>query len=441
MASRRVSCALALRLTLVGCGLLSLTACSPLIPTTQHRSTPTPRPHPLTFVTTKDSLYALDTGDGSVRWRAPVGTVGYYPAVASSRANIILLPTSRQSFLAIRAADGSTLWQRSYPYSYLAATNDVVVFTTEQQTGSVLSAVRVATGRQIWQMETDSLPARVLFDGDTMLVTMWDPDALSCLGYGMSYGRLRILALNILDGSVRWAADNPQQQLWDMAAENGTVYWSAQDEGCDHPHQLCATDAATGKLRWRVATDQDFHLEQVVNGILYGWSATGVDAYRGKDGALLWRSGRRRDGLIAASATRVLIAKPDGQVVAVDPPNGYVLWSLAVTGVRYLEVLDGTLYATEHTISNQWTIVAHEMTTGRVRWNVTLSYLYPSLAVADGKLIALQAEFGRCSGGLSSDVTLTALGTTTGDTVWERVLPKTITSETPTPTIHARSLC
>jgi outer membrane protein assembly factor BamB len=134
------------------------------------------------------------------------------------------------------------------------------------------------------------------------------------------------------------------------------------------------------------------------------------------------------------------------ELVSLDPTSGKELWAVADANDSYNVFRDDEFYGVKYPSGKlgHLSIVARTLSTGGIHWEAKLPLdQVTRLAWSDSKLLALQAEYHACSGGITSDMTVTAFDAATGHILWMRVLPKITASETPipSPTIHARMLC
>jgi outer membrane protein assembly factor BamB len=228
------------------------------------------------------------------------------------------------------------------------------------------------------------------------------------------------------------------------------VYWSVGDsgEGCAiHPNHLYAADQATGKLLWQADTDDDYSIDAMADGLIFGSDKGGLSARRASDGVLLWQASDL--GFIHADRQVMLAERrnsDESELLSLDPTSGKDLWAVADTNDSYNVFRDDELYGVKYTPGTRGhlSIVARTLSTGGIHWEATLPLNQKTgLAWRDSKLLALQADYHACSGGITSDVTVTAFDAATGHILWMRVLPRIAASETPvpSPTIHARMLC
>jgi outer membrane protein assembly factor BamB len=453
---------LALRLMLVASGLLSLAGCA--LPAVGSKP-PTAQPsHSVTagYVTTADSLYALDIRDGSFLWRH---TWTGKPHIAKATANVLYVyvdvsnlyaAPALSPYVAIRAADGVLLWQPdSTYYSFIDANDSMAFFRSHAHSLVALSA---ATGQEVWHWDSSlsGFGSVVILLPDTVLVRTSHDYNIRCpqdgpLGSRSTSDLSMIDALDIHDGSVRWSIRRPHELVF-LAAGPGVVYWTTAPENVcgNFPGHLVAADAASGAILWQQDAYETFILMETAGDAIIGEGSRGIDAFSPRDGAPLWHYGASLDAHIVSGAWwgldhSLLVANTvntpgttEPNYVMLDRTSGKVMWIKSTPPwLQGMGSRAGIMYTiAAEPIAEPFppseSIVAFDIGSGEPRWTAAIATgrTFEGGSIAGTVVVVPHAKY-ICSH-LLSDVTVTALDVITGHTVWEHVLPSTIYSKTPT---------
>lgn len=95
------------------------------------------------------SLYALDTSNGIVRWNYKVGSAVSLYAIDSG----VIYATGDTALYALNAESGKLLWQyrgSKWISQVIVANGAVYTATAADNNASMLVALRVADGKQLW---------------------------------------------------------------------------------------------------------------------------------------------------------------------------------------------------------------------------------------------------------------------------------------------------
>jgi outer membrane protein assembly factor BamB len=322
------------------------------------------------------SLVLAFSGCGAVGGK---GTASMTPTVAS-RASVDVTPGTQQTGAAVgylvtcetfasedppscflrplNASDGSPRWTRHLTQhwgSLIADAQTIYVMQTNIQTGaSILVAYNASDGTQRWQTtEADSIgPAAVTAD--------------AVYGGRFTDGQMVISALRAADGQPLWKTPVGQHTLRQLIVADGRVYARLGMAGSDGPpdDHLIVLDTASGKTLWKADIAGEAGPMALANGALYlrvtpsGALDSAIFAYRGDNGAILWRHTVPLQGppnLLVATSDAVYAASSVagdtaalGGVAALSASSGALLWSahLGATAQFFagLVVLNGVVY-------------------------------------------------------------------------------------------------
>lgn len=225
-------------------------------------------------------------------------------------------------------------------------------------------AIDVPKGKKRWEVVTEGpVQSKAAFSDGTIYVG----DAK-----GIVY------ALDAEDGSERWRARLDSEVLAQPLVVGDRVYVA------DLSGRLYALDRSGGTEVWHTnPADRGigFSVRRAsglveVNGlILMGTAAGSVMALRATDGQVAWvrQIGNRQsqvcdvDGIPVLDGGRAYVASADGQLAALDPSTGEVLWTADVGGANDLLVQGGRLYA-----SGGGVLSAVDPQTGAITWQQDL---------------------------------------------------------------------
>jgi outer membrane protein assembly factor BamB len=449
--ARRGTQVIALRWALVALSVFYLSACSLPFSTPEHGAstkpvpTHTPQPeHPLHYLTTQHTVYALDTVTGALRWQVRIESQPYVWVVAPK--TIFVASSGTNSVTALRATDGSTLWQRDFHGSLfkLTADDNVALF---YEYGQRVFAVNAATGVDQWSWKTTFDVRKGVILGDSVLLSADHQYNIQCPGDGSlgshSTSDLSVLqALNLRDGSERWHVTRRHEIGVNIeAVDEGIIYgttFNGERAVCGDalPSHLFAANLASGALLWTYDDSHNLSHCYIASHTLYCGSDTGVKAFRGTDGHLLWRYGVARFEIYAIASHALYVSPipinstaplPGPSFLALDATSGAPLWSLNASveqfgHFRVVAASDGFVYGIEANFEGApWHIVALDERTEVIKWIAgPYSGFYPELS--DGAVFVHNAYVNNAT--IYGDVTVIALNGDTGAELWRRLLPK-----------------
>ncbi len=196
----------------------------------------------------------------------------------------------------------------------------------------VLHAINKYTGKDMWSRRLGALSASTpAVGGSTVYVTILSRAS------GMQAGR--VVALNTINGHIRWSRDLPSRAESSPLLDNGKLFLGSQNG------TVYALAARTGKVLWT------YHAKGAVkaspslsNGVLYFGDYSGeLQAVRERDGHRVWASGS--GGALLGSGTfystpavvygRVFLGNTDGRVYAYDASSGKLDWAVQTGAYVY----------------------------------------------------------------------------------------------------------
>jgi outer membrane protein assembly factor BamB len=287
------------------------------------------------------SLYAINAGNGHIRWFRPMG---------SSSSPINSSPAVAYGLVYIGAGDGR------------------------------LYALNAATGIIRWSYNTgspiDSTP--VLADGTIYF------------GNNNSWA----YALNAVNGHVRWAIPLRGDHGIETrpAIAGTTLYVLDGGNGIIGPSKLYALNVANGKIRWSIEGSFDSS-PAVLGGIVFV-SGNQLYALSAANGHIRWvyRAGGQPTGPVAEYGT-VFAGDGDGTLYAFNASTGRIRWSYTIPAAyvnQYKIVGVGSVIFARNTLyvgGIDGVEYAFDATNGSIRWAFFNFDLLPSVgnpASADG---------------------------------------------------------
>jgi outer membrane protein assembly factor BamB len=223
---------------------------------------------------------------------------------------------------------------------------------------AVIHAIDKYTGKDLWSRRLGALSASTPAVARTTVYA-----TVLSRSPGLQAGR--VVALNTIDGHLRWQRDLPSRAESSPLLDEGKLFFGSQDG------TVYALNARTGKLLWTYhAAGAVKASPSLSGGTLYFGDYSGqLQAVSERNGHLLWKSGS--GGALLGSGTfystpaviygRVFLGNTDGRVYAYDASSGKLDWAVqtgayvyaspAITNAPglgptvYLGSYDGTFYA------------------------------------------------------------------------------------------------
>ncbi len=273
-------------------------------------------------------LYALDAGNGAVRWcmyasyaDTPLATLANaasllgmegppplpdgFTGLTVSNGTIYACSLNGSTY-AFQSASGALLWQHDTGFDNTSAPTvvDGVVYVGS---GSIY-ALNAQGGSERWNYPTSD-------------VVTSSPVIVNDVLYVGSYGD-RVYALNASTGALRWQYDTGGRVYVDPVVAADTVFFGAGNDG----PTLYAVNARNGKLLWHNSMPVQSVQSSlaVANGVLYVGSRNFLYALNPHNGAILWRR------QVATPFTPLIV-------------NGIIYIASGSAGMYALNASDGTL--------------------------------------------------------------------------------------------------
>jgi len=313
-------------------------------------------------------LYAIDAGDGTIRWHTPLPGC-LQDAAPFVRDGVIYLTTSGHAggnfpceptglVLAVRASDGVLLWRATV--EPLVSDNPVLIgglialassnsYPADDLT-TYLTVLRVSDGARVWRRATMSALSLAAGDGAlvaTSIVTL-PPTAGS-----VQQRKLDVEAFRAADGQRLWTVEVGAYNGGSVPFVGGGLIYVHADDG-----YLYALRASDGSVAWRFATGVGFvGTPTFSGGRLYIGAGPALVVLDATSGALLrsypllaqpettlgatpnaaaqplyrWSRPYVADGAIYVSASACAAEfcrqwEPGGMLFALDARTGTILW-------------------------------------------------------------------------------------------------------------------
>lgn len=290
-------------------------------------------------------LFALRATDGSILWQAtfPQGFLSTPPVVSEGLVFLFTqAPASAASsfpsqLVALRASDGAQVWSapvESIRNGSLLAQSGVVYYVLAEDGGQVMKsqARRTTDGKLLWS--SDVIYKILAANADTLYAVVSRIPEIS----GNS-----LIALNKLNGAKRWEFMQSNSGFKTAAVDSSGLYLCDQDPDPTQgytmgspqiPGTIYALDPNTGALHWKT-TPRPGGCGKLTIGLtaVYTQVFQAIVALRQTDGTIIWQS-NPQDGwtLLATDATAgVLYA-----TAILDVPSNTI--SLSLFPPQYAQV-------------------------------------------------------------------------------------------------------
>ncbi|MEV5601387.1 PQQ-binding-like beta-propeller repeat protein [Streptomyces sp. NPDC052299] len=273
------------------------------------------------------SLYALDAAGGAERWR--VGADAWVYALKADRGTVVTA-TRGGGVQAWEAATGEKLWDLSGAQTDFETPeggpviHDGTVYVWQD---ARLKALDARTGVERWSYPIGDAAS---CGGVPVRVTP-APD-----GYVYVAAGTRVLAVDIAAGHVRWHFECPAVFLSPPAFAPGPAVTGGGVYLADYLGTVYALDAATGKDRWRIATEARQSTEPVlvVAGNVHVGSGSALYTLDAVTGTPKWRfaAGGEVVGAPVVADGRVHFGSADHVLYTLDAAGGQLRWKLATGG-------------------------------------------------------------------------------------------------------------
>lgn len=273
------------------------------------------------------SLYALDATTGAERWRT--GTDAWVYALKADRGTVVTA-TRGGGVQAWEAATGEKLWDLTGAQTDFETPEGGPVIhdgTVYVWKDARLKALDARTGAERWSYPIGDAAS---CGGVPVRVTP-APD-----GYVYVAAGTRVLAVDIGSGRVRWHFECPAVFLSPPAFAPGPAVTGGGVYLADYLGTVYALDAATGKDRWRIATEARQSTEPVlvVAGNVHVGSGSALYTLDAVTGTPKWRfaAGGEVVGAPVVADGRVHFGSADHVLYTLDAAGGQLRWKLATGG-------------------------------------------------------------------------------------------------------------
>lgn len=313
------------------------------------------------------TVYALNRGDGSVRWKTEITDTGTITDALTLSHGRLFLSASQICFdycsaaylFALDTANGQIVWRHSYEEGNVTILPPLVdgntVYARIQSSDVGLHALSTADGHQLWQDPADSLfsSGKDYLAGGGMVytdkVTEWAEAAhFTPLKYA-------IVARDGMTGAQRWQTPTDLYPMV-LAVEGNRVIIRSE---APNPHAsrttsqyldvISALRVSDGKRLWSVQQDAYYGNAVSAGATLYttlppttlpptrSGGQQAIAALRTADGSVLWRQpvnlanaapGSRVDNLgIVSPAGNLICIFSGGVLYGMGTTDGHTLWS------------------------------------------------------------------------------------------------------------------
>lgn len=201
-------------------------------------------------------LFALDAGSGHILWRQSfTGNVTIQPPTVNGSVVYARVPGYGTGWFALSVADGHQLWQANVDNVLVRGgvvyTDEVVGHLDPQRPDLAKHAIVALdgqTGMERWQSPTDTYPAVLTVEGNDIIVKSEIPNPRA--GQTTSPYLDVLMALGVGDGRQLWRA--PQDAYGTtVASAGGILYVTLPPTTYSGQTQVAALHAADGTVLWR----------------------------------------------------------------------------------------------------------------------------------------------------------------------------------------------
>lgn len=273
------------------------------------------------------SLYALDAATGAERWRIQADAWVY--SLKAERGTV-LTGTRGGGVQAWEASTGEKLWEAGGVQTDFEtpeagpAIHDGTVYLWQD---ARLRAVDARTGAERWSYPIGDAASC----GGVPVRVAPAPD-----GYVYVSAGARVLAVDTASGHVRWHFESPSVFLSPPAFAPGPAVTGGGVYLADYHGTVYAIDAATGKDRWRIATEARQSTEPVLvtAGNVHVGSGSALYTLDAVTGTPKWRfaAGGEVVGSPVVADGRVHFGSADHVLYTLDAAGGQLRWKLATGG-------------------------------------------------------------------------------------------------------------
>jgi outer membrane protein assembly factor BamB/tRNA A-37 threonylcarbamoyl transferase component Bud32 len=273
------------------------------------------------------TLYALDSNDGTERWR--LQTASWVYSLKVDRGTVVT-GTRGGGVQAWEASNGERLWEIAgaqtdfeTPESGPTIFDGMVCVWKDAR----LLALDARSGTELWSYpigdaaSCGGVPVRVKSASD---------------GYLYVSAGTRVLSIDLNSGHVRWHFEAPAVFLSPPAFAPGPAVAGGGIYLADYLGTVYALDATTGKDRWRIATESRQSIEPVLvaDGNVHVGSGSALYTLDAVTGTPKWRfaAGGEVIGAPVAAEGRLHFGSADHVLYTLDAGGGQLRWKLATGG-------------------------------------------------------------------------------------------------------------
>lgn len=267
----------------------------------------------------KNEIVAHDPATGSQIWTyAPDQSYSFVTDFAVSESTVYVGALGEDGpfrLFAVDTTDGSLRWRTEVPEmrSRGLVAGGMVLYNQYEDGTAQIIAVDGETGDLAWTM--DSGPITV--NGSTALGTV-GPNGDAYLVGGITWNSAHVYRMRPTDGSIVWDWTEKTPAGPPVYAD-GALYLGMYDK-------FASIDAANGSTRWTTGTFEQNVTMPVVDGetVYFGSNDTGIYALSTADGTKRWRY--QTDGAVEASPVHtsglVIAGSDDNNTYAVHTDSG-----------------------------------------------------------------------------------------------------------------------
>ena len=372
---------------------------------------------PSIYVSDAAGVSAWNVATGQQRWQQPLSTVASAPRLLRDGDTLYRVATE---LTALRVSDGQVLWHLDLAGATVVSPLVLVARVLYLDTGQVTYTVTAQTGQVRWRYQHTLAPPALVVLGKRVYV----------LGGG-------VMALDAATGALVWQVQPGNayavQAPLTLYSAAGLLYVATQEDA------LLALDPATGQQRWGYQSPEGLSTPTFGNGMVYVATlvvpvvtqAVGpvytIVALNASTGAVAWQQPFPLGQVAVAAITPPVLAHnqldvfagaTEGDVVALAPTTGQILWRVSATdqGQLLVPIATGDIVA----VAVSGTVTEFTMQGGQ-HWQFAGIAGSVALVVADDVAVLV----------LTTDGTLLALAPDSGTIRWQAHLGATLAGGTP----------
>lgn len=287
------------------------------------------------------------------------------------------LSASQSSVLALNTADGSVKW-RSKTFTgmmgSLLQSQGVVLVPIDSVSAVSLVALDTRDGSELWHADGLYPNGGMVVDGNTFYINISD-----------TAHQTTVEAHRVTDGALLWRYNGAACGPNNIAASSGIVVLAA--EGCYPALQITALSEPDGKILWQRPVKELGGEVAIADGVIYLNNTGLVTAFDAGTGATKWQYTPAQPvgqgGSSVSVGDQMIIAEAGIKLLALRPQDGSVAWSLDFHGLINGHVIVGNVVY----ITAGATITALRLNDGVRLWQTSLDLPEPwPPTVANGVL-------------------------------------------------------